>query len=152
MGLADAERIKVVDIVAHVGRVHLVDHEQHRFLGAPQHVGHVHVVRGHAGAPVDKKEDDVTGFHGDFRLFAHLGKQHVVRARVNAAGIDQRKLMGQPFHVRVDAVARNAGRIFNDGNAPSGDAVKKCRFTDVGTSHDGDQGFCHDYPSKPRSA
>ena len=80
---------------------------------------------------------------GDFGLAAHLGEQHIVAVRVNAAGVDEREAAVLPLHISIDAVAGHAGGILHNGDALSGDSVEKSGFADVGAANDGNKRLRH---------
>ena len=151
-GIAQTERVEIVDVVVHALIIDLVDHQNDRLAALAQHGGNVFVVSGHAGAAVGKKENHIAGVDGDFGLTAHLLEQDIVRARLDAAGVDQGEFVVEPFAIRVDAVARHAGGILHDRDAPPRDFVKEGRFAHVRAADDRDKGFGHAYSSVPRRA
>ena len=144
--IAQAQRVEVVHRVAHLLIVDLVDHQNDRLVAAAQHGRHVLIIRRQPRASVGEEEDDVARLDGDLRLTAHLFEQDVVRARLDAAGVDQREFVVQPLAVRVDAVAGDAGGVLHDGDAPSGDLVEEGGFADVRPADHGDKGFSHVFP------
>ena len=146
-GIAQAQVVIFVELIIHPLIVHLVDHQQKRLARAAQVVGHVLVLGGQARAPVAEKADHIGGVHGDFRLAAHLGEEHVLAAHVQAPGIHHAEAAAHPFHVGIDAVARHARHILHDGDAPSRDLVEKCRFAHVRAAYDGHQRLGHGVPS-----
>ena len=151
-GIAQTERVEIVDVVVHALIIDLVDHQNDRLAALAQHGGNVFVVSGHAGAAVGKKENHIAGVDGDFGLTAHLLEQDIVRARLDAAGVDQTELSPAPFALAVDAVARDARGILHDRDAPPRDFVKEGRFAHVRAADDRDKGFGHVYSSVPRRA
>ena len=149
-GIAQAQVVIFVELVAHALIVHLVDHQQKRLARAAQVVGHVLDLGGQARAAVAEKADHIGRVHGDFRLPAHLGEEHVLAAHVQASGIHHAEEAAHPFHVGIDAVARHARHILHDGDAPSRDLVEKCRFAHVRAAYDGHQRLGHGVPSFSR--
>ena len=142
-GVAQAELIEIVDFVLHAHVVDLVDHQHDRLAGAAEHIGDGLVVGGESLPAVHEEQYHVAGLYGDFGLPAHLLEQRIVACGVYAAGIDHCKAVVLPFAVGVHAVARHAGRILDDGDAPSRHFIEKRRFADVRPSHDGHERFCH---------
>ena len=151
-GITQTERVEIVDVVVHALIIDLVDYQNDRLAALAQHGGDVFVVSGHAGAAVGKKENHIAGVDGDFSLTTHLLEQDIVRARLDAAGVDQGEFVVEPFAIRIDAVARHAGGILHDRDAPPRDFVKKGRFAHVRAADDRDKGFGHAYSSVPRRA
>ena len=123
--------------------VNLVDDQQDGLLRLAQQVGDFAVVVGQPVAAVGEEADNIRCIHGDFGLAAHLGEQHIVAARVNAAGVDEREAAVLPLHISIDAVAGHAGGILHNGDALSGDSVEKSGFTDVGAANDGNKRLRH---------
>ena len=74
IGLADSQIVELV----HIGHilfkaVHLVDHQDHRLMRAPQHVRHPGV-RVHQPLPdIHHKKDHIRRVDGDLGLLSHLG-------------------------------------------------------------------------------
>ena len=152
-GIAQTERIEVINGVVHALMIDFIDDQNDRLVAFAQHGGDILVVCRQSGASVGKKENDVTGVDGDFRLTAHLLEQDVVRARLDSAGIDEREFVVEPFTVCVNAVTGDTGRILYDGDTASRDFVEKGRFADVRATDDRNKGLCHgDYSSVPRRA
>ena len=67
---------------------------------------------------------------------------HVLDA--HAAGVDQLEEAVADLDERGDAVARDAGRRIDDGDAPAGQPVEQRRLADIGPADDGDDGYSHD--------
>jgi len=53
--------------------------------------------------------------NGDLRLLAHERQDLIVRARFDTAGVHQTEFAAAPLALAVDAVARDARRILDDG-------------------------------------
>ena len=79
-------------------------------------------------------------------LGAKKGKKHIITVGINAACINERKGMTQPFRVCMNAVAGNPGNIFDNADPLTGNFVKKCGFSDIRPSHDRNNRFIHDNP------
>lgn len=151
-GIAQTERIEIIDVVVHALMIDLVDHQNNGLAAFAQHRGHVFVVGSHAGAAIGEKEDDVAGVDRDFGLTAHLLEQNIICFRFDSAGVDQRKFVIEPFAVCINAVAGYAGCILHNGNAAACNFVKEGRFAYIRAADDRDKGFGHGYSSVPRRA
>src|SRR5207237_10443829 len=64
-------------------------------------------------------------------LTRHLARQALVRARLEAAGVDGDEAALTRASFAVMAVARHARQVVHDGLAAAGEAVKEGRFADV---------------------
>ena len=53
-------------------------------------------------------------------------------------GIDDAQMASAPFRLAVEAVARDAGLVADDGAARAHQPIEERGFADVGTAHDGD--------------
>ena len=58
--------------------------------------------------------------------------------QADAAGVHEREGAPVPLGLGADAVARDAGLVVDDGDAPSDDAVEQRGLADVGAADDGD--------------
>src|SRR5580704_16121307 len=83
------------------------------------------------------REDDGGLVQGVGDLLLDVGGEVVDIQVAHAAGIDQLKPARADLHSRGNAVARDAGRGVDDGDAPSGKPVEQGGFTNVGTADDG---------------
>ena len=141
--VAQPQLVELIDVVIHADVVNLVDNKQDGLLRLAQQVGNFAVVVGQPIAAISKEADNIRRIHGDFGLAAHLGEQHIVAVRVNAAGVDEREAAVLPLHISIDAVAGHAGGILHNGDALSGDSVEKSGFADVGAANDGNKRLRH---------
>ena len=97
------------------------------------------VLRLDADLAVDDVQDDIGFANGQFRLIAHTGKDVIIGInKFNAARIDHGKFPTEPFGIKVNSVAGNAGNVFNDGNPFLDNGVKQRRFADIRPTDDGD--------------
>ena len=96
---------------------------------------------GHAGLDVDDEDDDRRVVDGDLRLRAHERENLVVGARRDAAGVDERKFAAAPLALAVDAVARDARRILDDGEPLADELIKQHGLADIRPSNDRNQRF-----------
>ena len=89
------------------------------------------------------KHDNVCGLNGDLRLCLHFFKNHIVRLGFNTARVDQDDGFSVPFGFIIDAVTRNAGNIFYDGDTSACDLIEKRTFSDIRSAYDRRNCFCH---------
>ena len=136
-GIAQTKVVVFVQLVVQARVVHLIDHQQNGLVSLAQVMTDVLVIRGQAGTAIAEKADHVRRFHGDLRLPPHLGKQHVLAAHIQTAGIHHAEMTAHPLHVAVDAVAGHAGHILHDGDAPSGHLIEESRFAHIGPANNG---------------
>ena len=61
-----------------------------------------------------------------------------LRVGLPAAGVDDREAAAEPLGLVGDAVARDAGGVFDDGLAAAEDAVDERGLADVRAAHDGE--------------
>ena len=102
-------------------------------------MGNFFVLRLDPDFSVDDVQDDVGFANGQFRLIAHTGEDVVIGINeFNAPRIDHGKFPTEPFGIKINSVARNAGNIFNDGNSFLDNRVKQRRFADIRPTDDGD--------------
>ena len=92
---------------------------------------------------VDDEDDCARGFDGDLDLFERGFDDHVVgffaAQQADAAGVHERVDAPVPFGLHAHAVARHAGLVMDDGDAPLDDAVEQRGFPDVRAADDGDE-------------
>ena len=58
--------------------------------------------------------------------------------QADAAGVHEREGAPAPLGLGADAVARDAGLVVHDGDAPADDAVEQGGLADIGPADDGD--------------
>ncbi len=142
--IPDAQGVELVHV--RVGETHavtLVHRQGHRLAGLAEHGSHVHIGGGHAGANVHDHYDAIGQQNADLRLTAHEFQHIVLGARLNAAGIHQRKFPSAPLAVSVNAVTGHAGGILHDGGPPAGKFIKEHGFAHVRSAHNGHQRLAH---------
>ena len=59
--------------------------------------------------------------------------------QADAAGVHEREGFAVPFRLHAHAVARDAGLVMHDGDAPFDDAVEQRGFPDIRAADDGDE-------------
>ena len=136
--VAEAEGIEFIRVgVGVAGLVALVDSQHDRLLRALEHGRDLRVCGGQADRHVDDHDDDRRRLNGDLRLTAHEFQHFIVRTRLDAAGIDERKAAPVPLAFAVDPVTGDARRILHDRHALAGQLIEEHRFADVRPADDG---------------
>ena len=89
---------------------------------------------------VDDEHDHVGVAGGVLGLFARAEGDRVVGIDVefDAAGVDAGERAAAPLGERVEAVARDAGRVLDDGEALTDQTVEERAFAHVGATDDRD--------------
>ena len=123
--VADAEVVEVMREIAIGGSIDLVDGERDGLAEALEHLGEIAVAAGDLGAAIDE-ENDVRRFaQRDVGLAQDLRGDVLLVGDHDAAGIDQLEAATVMLGDAVDAVARDAGLVADDGAALSGDAIEE---------------------------
>ena len=104
---------------------------------------------------IDDKHDRIGFLSGRLGLTPRcFGECFAVRSigiGIDARGIDDAKRTAAPFAQRVEAIARHAGRIFDDRQALADQTVEEGTFSDVRTADDGNGGRAEHGPRRGRS-
>ena len=79
--------------------------------------------------------------NGDKGLLAHKTKNFAVRARLDAAGVDDGKRAAAPLGISINTVTRHTGGVLDNGMTPFDQLIKKQRLAHIGTAHNGDYGL-----------
>ena len=146
--VAEAKRVEFIRVgIGMAGLVALVDGQHDRLFRPLEHGRDLRVRSGQADRHVDDHNDDRGRLDGDLRLTAHELQHFVVRAGLDAAGVDKGKAAAVPLAFAVNAVAGDAGRVLDDGHALAGQFVKEHRLADVRPADDGYDGLRHGRPS-----
>ena len=140
-GVAEAEAVKLIDVHLTLGAVDLVDGQDDGLLRRAQHVADFVISRREARTAIDDKQDDVGLLHRNLRLLAHGFQDMVALVELDAARVDHRELMAEPLGIEIDAVARDARHVVDDGHALLADLVEKRRLADIRPADDGNDGF-----------
>ncbi len=124
-------------------RVNLVDRHQNGLATPAQALGGLAVERRDTFLNVDYQHDHVGRGDGQFHLlqggFGNRVRGFFTAEQADAAGIHQREGPSLPLRLGADAVARDAGLIVDDGDAPPGDAVEEGGLADIWAAYDGNQ-------------
>ena len=134
-----SERMKFAEQRILLVGVHLVDGEKQRLAGARQQPRQFAIGPGNLGARIDDHDDRRRFFERDLGLAENFRRNEVLVVGNDAARIHHAKLVPQPFHLAIEAVARDAGFVADNGAPRSGQMVEERRFADVGASDDGDE-------------
>ena len=146
--IAETERVKLINAgVDRAGGVHLVDGQHNGLFRAQEHIGHLLIGGSDAGADLGDEHDDVGRVNGELRLLAHEQQDLIVGARLDAAGVDDVERAAAPLALGIEPVARDAGRVLNDGQAASAELIEEHGLADIRPAHDRNQWFGHDHPS-----
>ena len=139
----EAELGKFVGMGRGAVSIDLVDGDEHRFAAATEACGGFAIKRDDAFLHIDDEDDEVGGFDSELDLFERGFRDDVgclfPTEQANAAGIDECERLAMPFGFGADAIARDAGLIVDDGNAPPNDPVEERRLADVRATDDGDE-------------
>ena len=135
-GIAKAEVVELVDVRLLLWRIDLVHGQEHGRLRRAQHLADFLIGKRQTCATVNEKEDDVRLLHGDLRLLAHRAQDDIARIEFDASRIDHREFLAEPFGIKVDAVARDARQIIDDGHALPAQFIEERGLAYVRASHD----------------
>ena len=141
-GVAETEVIELVEVGIDTARgVHLVHCQHDGLAGSQQHIRDLLIGSRQAGLHIRQENDDVRVLNGDLRLLAHERQDLIVRARFDTAGVHQTEFAAAPLALAVDAVARDARRILDDGEPLADELIKQHGLADVRPSNDRNQRF-----------
>ena len=141
-GVAETEVIELVEVGIDTARgVHLVHCQHDGLAGSQQHIRDLLIGSRQAGLHIRQENDDVRVLNGDLRLLAHERQDLIVRARFDTAGVHQTEFATAPLALAVDAVARDARRILDDGEPLADELIKQHGLADIRPSNDRNQRF-----------
>ena len=98
--------------------------EHHRFAAFLQHGGNLRIRRHNAGAQICDQHDHIRALNRQLRLPAHLGENHIICARFNAARVDEQQVVTKPLTVAINPVTCYARRIVNNGEPLAHQLIK----------------------------
>jgi hypothetical protein len=104
----------------------------------PQCLGEGLVERGDADLAVDHQEPDVGVVQGPEAQFAQPPREAFLRRLLDAGGVQHGEVQVVQVRLAFEPVAGDAGRIVDDGDAPSDQTVEQGRLAHVGATQDGD--------------
>jgi hypothetical protein len=119
--------------------VHLVNSKKKRLTRPSQQPSQFAVGSGDLGASIDDHHNRRRFFKRNFGLAKNLRRYEVLVVWDDAARIDHAELVSKPFRLAIEAVARDAGLIADNGAPRSGEMVEERRFANVGASDDSDE-------------
>ena len=79
-------------------------------------------------------------FERDPGLAKNFRRNEIFVFGKDAAGVDDAQLASAPFRFAVEAVARDAGLVADNGAPRAHQPIEQRGFADVGAAHDGDRG------------
>ena len=139
----EAEPGEFIHVLFRRTRVHLIDRHQNGFAAGPQFLRDFTVQRHDAFLHIDDEDDGARGINGDFHLFERGFDDDIfgffAAQQADAAGVHERERFSVPLGLHAHAIARDAGLVMDDGDAPLDDAVEQRGFPDVRAADDGDE-------------
>ena len=124
------------------GRVRLVAHQNHRLACAPQLLRQIRIDRRDARGDIDHKQQQVGDLQRNRGFRLHLGRQHVVRVRADAARVHDFKQRRSASAFRGDAIPCHPRHVMHNGDVLAGKTVEESGFADIRAANNGD-GFDH---------
>jgi hypothetical protein len=120
--------------------VSFVDGEKERSIRLAQKAHEFEIRRGDIRTPVHHHHDCGGFIECDSRLAKDFRWNEIFVLGNNPAGVNDANVAAAPFGVSVEAVARDAGFVTDDGATRPYDAVEQCGLAYVGPAHDGERG------------
>src|SRR6266404_8305724 len=120
-------------------RVHLVHSEKERLASTREQSRQLAIRSSDLSASIDDHDNSRCFVECDLGLTEYLRRYEVFVVRNDAARIHNSKLVPKPFDLAIEAVARDARLIADDGAPRSRQMVEQRRFADVRASNDGDE-------------
>ncbi len=120
-------------------RVHFIGGDEQRLPGLPQQSRKLLIERRHALARVHDQNQQPGFINGHARLAQNLARDGRLLIGDDAAGVHDFSGSPVPAHRAVDAVARDARLVGDDGAPRPGEAIEQCGFAHVGTPGNDDQ-------------
>jgi len=136
----NAELAKVLRRGIELRRIDFVDGQKERLAGAQQQAREVKVGRGQLSAAIDHHHNGLGLFERNAGLPEDLRRNQRFVIGHDATRIHQARRAAGPANLAVDAVARDARLVADNGAARLGEAVKERGFADVGAAHNGKGG------------
>ena len=132
-GIAQTQIIEFIKLRRNLSRrIAFVDAEHHRLAAFLQHYRHIRIVGGNSRPQISHQDDDVRLFNRQLSLTAHLRKDHIIGAGLDAAGIRQHELPPAPLTLGKDPVPGHPRRILDDGQPLSDQLVEKGGLAHIG--------------------
>ncbi len=139
-GGAESEAGEIAEGDVGVGAVGFVGDEEGFDAAFAEHGSDFFVATGEAVLAIDDEEDEGGLGHGDFDLLLDVFSELVGVDEAVATGVDEVDEAAVDFEGEGDAVAGDAGHVFDDADAFLGEGVEEGALTDVGSADDGDDG------------
>src|SRR5574343_187330 len=119
----------------------LVHRHHDRTIDPAQQLGNIFVEWRYAFAAIDHEDNTIRFMDGLFGLTRHFLSDPFARFRLEATGINCQKAFAANLAMTVMAVTGKTRHIGNDRITRPCQAIKECRFANVGTAHQGDCRF-----------
>jgi hypothetical protein len=88
-----------------------------------EHFGNEPIIAGQAFFAIDDENDEIGLLDRDLDLSPNLGLERNI-LDLDAAGIDDREVFGEPIGARIKTIAGDARSFFDDGFTLPDDAVE----------------------------
>jgi hypothetical protein len=138
---AQAQAPEVGDLDVALGRVDLVDGQDHRLAGGADRARDLGVEGRQAGGAVDHQHQGVGLVDRPPGLAVDAAADHVTLGRgIEAAGVDHADRGAEVLELAVAAIAGQPWRIVNQGGAAADHTVEQRRLADVGSADQSDGG------------
>ena len=121
----NAERMKWRGIRFLRRRIHFIDSQHKRFAGAAQKPRQFFVERRETRLAVHNKNQQRRFFDGHLRLTENFLRDEPFLVGKDAAGVHDFQRLAAPFRFAIDAVARDARLIGDDGAPRAGQAIEQ---------------------------
>ena len=142
--LSDAQIVEFIQLQGGLADGVAFVHRQHHGLTAfLEHIRNRIVVGGDAAAHVRYQHDHVCPVDGDLSLSAHLRQDHVVRVRLDTAGIHYHKFPTPPLALAVDPVTGDPRGVLHDGEPLPDELVEQGGFAHIGAPYYCNDRQCH---------
>src|SRR5580704_5064472 len=134
-----ADAVKCGGIVFLGDGVHFVRGDNEGFAGRTEQSRELFVHRRETDLAVHYQDQEGGFANGDVGLAQNLLRDESFVVRDNAASIDDLQIAAAPFGFAVNAVARDAGLVGNDGAARASKTIEQRGLPYIGTSDDNER-------------
>ena len=146
--VAEPEVVKLVKLRLRFPQpVALVDTQDDRLAALLEHRRDLLIGGCHTGLQVGDQHDHIRAVDRQLCLPAHLRKDHIVRIRLDPAGVHQHDLPAAPLARTIDPVAGDAGGILHNTDPRTGQFIKQGRLAHIRAADNCNQWFCHGFTS-----
>src|SRR5271169_1206116 len=117
--------MKLIHDVRLLFGIRFVDREEERTSGLPQQANQFKIRPGKLCTAVNHHNDGGRFIEGNSGLPEDFRRDEVFVFGKNSAGVDNAEVSPPPLSVAVEAIARDAGFVANDGAPRTDDAVEQ---------------------------